>query len=651
MKNWNAFYKIKRHSRIDMWPFLLAVMVTAGSLAVLGFSGQNTQAAPYLGCSTSGYIFKYQASPNTSVQAVDMVTGTGSLAGTIPSRNFNAVGYNPKDNYFYGWDLTGSGTFLKVKNDLSAPEALTITGYSGPTTNIFSGDVDEDGHYWFFTVSGGTTTWHQIDLNTPNPTFIASGSTANPAGSEGTDWAYVPGTNSLYRGMDNGSNITIVAFNRTSKTYSAVGVVSNITAAADRNMGAVYADPNNNLYMSSHQSGKLWRVDLSDTAPFTALQLGASDPESNDGARCALASVPIDFGDAPDSYQTLIASDGPRHSIANFNITTSTAPLMLGSHLDIEIDGFPDVQAKGDDTDHEGLAGSSYVDDERGVTSIVATPGSSTTLTVPVKVTNTSSTTATLAGWIDLDNDGAFESGERVIASVPANSGTASYELTFPSTTFTTNTYARFRVFNGTVANPLPAGPATGGEIEDTLVQVGSYDATKAADPAEGSLVGPDQNVTYTITIQNTGATTLTNLKIDDDLSNVLDDATLQGAPVVTPASAGSATLTGNTLEFVGTISTGQSVTVSYTVKVKALGTLGNTSLVNTITAAHSASCHPDVVNGVPTVNDPDCQTSHPINTTPLPSTGSNMIVPIVAASGLLLLATIGLVVSRRTAK
>ena len=630
---------------------MLATLITAGLFATFIFPTQNTQAAPYLSCSTSGYIFKYQASPNTNVQAVDMVTGSGSLAGTITSRNFNAVGYNPKDNYFYGWDLTGSGTFMRVKSDLSAPEPLTISGYSGPTTNIFSGDVDEDGHYWFFTVSGGTTTWHQIDLNTPSPTFIATGTTPNPTGSEGTDWAYVPGTDSLYRGMDNGTNITIVAFNRTSKAYSTAGVVSNITAAADRNMGAVYADPNNNLYMSSHQSGNLWRVDLGNTAPFTALQLGASDPESNDGARCALASVPIDFGDAPDSYQTLITSDGPRHSIANFNINASTAPLMLGTRLDIEVDGFPDAQAKGDDADHEGLAGSSYVDDERGVTSIVATPGSPTALSIPVKITNTSPAAATLAGWIDLDNDGAFETGERVTAGIPANSGTASYELTFPSTTFTTNTYARFRVFSGAVANPLPTGPVTGGEVEDTLVQVGSYDATKAADPTEGSLIGPGQNVTYTITIQNTGATTLTNLKLDDNLSNVLDDATILGTPIVTPASGGSATVIGDLLEFVGTIPAGQSVTVSYTVKIKALGALGNTSLVNTITAAHSASCHPDIINGAPTVNDPDCQTSHSINTTSLPSTGSNIVIPIVAAFSLLLLAVFGLVISRHTAK
>lgn len=610
-----------------------ALLITAAFIAL---PSRPTQAAPYFGCSPNGYIFKYQASPNTAVQAVDMVTGLGSSAGTLTARNFNAVGYNPKDNYFYGWDLTGGGTFMRVKSDFAtSAESLTISGYAGPTTNIFSGDVDEDGYYWFFTV-GGTTTWHRINLNTATPTFVETGSTANPTGSEGTDWAYVPGTNKLYRGMDNGTNITIVAFDRTSKTYSTAGVVSNITAAADRNMGAVYADPDGNFYMSSHQSGKLWRVDLTGPAPYTAVELGAADPQSNDGARCSLASIPVDFGDAPNSYLTFIASDGPRHSIANFDVNTSTAPLMLGTRIDIEVDGLPGAQAKGDDADHQGLAGSGYIDDERGVTNIIATPGVPTALTVPVKVTNNSAAPATLAGWIDLDADGTFETGERVTAAIDANSGTATYELSFPSTTFNTNTYARFRLFTDTVANPLPSGAVAVGEVEDVLVQVGSYSANKTANPAEGSTVDPGQTVTYTVTIQNTGATALANLKVDDDLADVLDDATVEGSPTVTPSSAGTASIIGSVLEYVGDIAVGQSVTVTYAVKIKDAGALGssNASLQNTILAAHSTNCHPVVSSGSATAGGPDCQTTHAV--AGLANTGSNQVLPVVLGTTLI---------------
>lgn len=624
--------------------------LVVATIALLFGQTKPSAAAPYLGCSPSGYIFKYQSTTTTQVQAVDMVTGLGSAAGTITGRQFNAVGYNVKDNNFYGWDLS-AGQFIKVSSDFNTVTPLSVTGYSGPTTNVFSGDVDEDGYYWSFVVSGATTTWYRINLNTPTPTFVESGSTANPPGNEGTDWAYAPGTDNLYRGMDNGTNITVVAFNRTSKTYTTVGAVSNITAAADRNMGAVYADPKGNFYLSSHTSGKLWRVDLSDTPPFTAIELGAADPESNDGARCSLASVPTDYGDAPAGYDTTIDADGPRHGVINFDAFGSSSPLMLGKKVDIENDGFPNADASGDDADHEGIQGSPFVDDERGVTHIVATPGSSDPLIVPAYVTNTSGQSATLAGWIDLDNDTVFETGERVTATVP--SGASGYQqLAFPAppAPYSANTFARFRLFaaNDTSAAAtglLPGGPAAGGEVEDVLVQVGTYDATKTANPAEGSTLDPGQTVTYTIAIQNTGSTNLTNLKLDDDLSDVLDDATVQGAPTVNPASAGTASITGNVLEFVGDVGLGQTVTVTYSVKIKDGGTLGNAALHNVILATHSASCHPAISGGSASVNDPDCQTTHSISG--LATTGTSLLAPLVLAAGFMGAGLLVVVMSR----
>lgn len=627
------------HKRLAISLVFAAIAMAAVALIFTQIRPSN--AAPYFGCSPNGYIVKDNGS-HTDIQAIDMVTGQGSSAGQVQNHRLNAIGYNPKDNHFYAWDLQ-NGVYVRLDADFNVTATFTTTniGYSGPTNDIFAGDVDEDGYHWFFRVAGGTTTWYRVDTNTATPTFIESGSTANPTDppdtlSEGTDWAYIPGTNKLYRGMDNGTDITIVAFDRTSKAYSVIGKVTNITAggSAGRNMGAVYADPDGNFYMSSNGTGILWRVDLgapSGPNTFTAVELDAADVGSNDGARCVLASIPIDLGDAPTGYDTLIADDGPRHSIVGFNLGSSTAPLMLGTNVDIDPDGFPGAQATGDDDDHQG---SSFVDDERGVTNIVATPGTPTALAVPVKVTNNSVSAATLAGWIDLDNNGAFDAGERLTASIPANSGTAVYQLTFPSTTFTVNTYARFRVFNGVVANPLPTGTATGGEIEDVLVQVGTYDANKASNPIEGTALDPGQTVTYTITIQNTGATNLVNLKVDDDLTNVLDDATLQGNPIVSPSSAGTATINGNMLEFAGDVAVGGTVTVTYTVKVKDSGTLANASLLNTILATHSTSCHPNVSGGSATVADPDCQTTHPISG--LADTGTAIVLPLVAAGGLL---------------
>ena len=183
----------------------------------------------------------------------------------------------------------------------------------------------------------------------------------------------------------------------------------------------------------------------------------------------------LDYGDAPASYGTLVAADGPRHSIAGFDGSAHTSSLMLGTHVDDELNGVPTAGADGDDTADTA--------DEDGVPAAITQSNGATT-PVQVTVTNSSTTPATLAGWIDGNANGVFDAAERVTATVPAGSGTATYSLTFPAATLNTDTSARFRVFSGAVANPLPTGAAAGGEVEDYTVTPGAPVVTCATDPA-----------------------------------------------------------------------------------------------------------------------------------------------------------------------
>ena len=68
---------------------------------------------------------------------------------------------------------------------------------------------------------------------------------------------------------------------------------------------------------------------------------------------------PLDFGDAPASYGTLLAGNGARHTVEGYDAAARTAPLMLGTTIDVEADGQPDATATGDDA--------SEIDDEDGV--------------------------------------------------------------------------------------------------------------------------------------------------------------------------------------------------------------------------------------------------------------------------------------------
>ena len=76
---------------------------------------------------------------------------------------------------------------------------------------------------------------------------------------------------------------------------------------------------------------------------------------SNDGARCRLPLL-LESGDAPDSaagtaggaipdYRTTVSDDGPRHQLA----ATAATRVTLGTQIDGEENGQPNVAATGDD--------------------------------------------------------------------------------------------------------------------------------------------------------------------------------------------------------------------------------------------------------------------------------------------------------------
>jgi uncharacterized repeat protein (TIGR01451 family)/fimbrial isopeptide formation D2 family protein len=262
-----------------------------------------------------------------------------------------------------------------------------------------------------------------------------------------------------------------------------------------------------------------------------------------------------DYGDAPESYATTAAVNGPHH-----HVTTST--LRLGANSEFDADGLPTPGADGDDTDRN--------DDEDGVSApIVQTLGESTAVTV--SATNALGIDATLAGWIDLDGNGTFDPAEREIVSVPAGSGTANYRLTFPTPTVRRTTYARFRLFPGTPADPQPTGPATAGEVEDYRVTTRALDVTKRSDATTDNK--PGDVVHYTVTLTNSGSgdyTAADPAAVVDDLSAVLDDATF--ADDATADRGSAPTYTAPRLTWSGPLPAGQSVTLTYSVKLRGGG-------------------------------------------------------------------------------
>ena len=176
---------------------------------------------------------------------------------------------------------------------------------------------------------------------------------------------------------------------------------------------------------------------------------------------------PYDWGDAPDAptsprYPTLQVNNGARHLIQ--------AGFMLGVAIDADLDGQPDANAAGDDSDWDG-------DDEDGVTFLNPLMQGQQAC-VDVYLTDAGNG-GRLDGWVDFDNSGMWEGTERVFSGywlTPGiNSGLC---FTVPTAATPGRTYARFRLSRE--GGTAPVGAWTNGEVEDYQVVI---EAVKWAQP------------------------------------------------------------------------------------------------------------------------------------------------------------------------
>ncbi|MBD5785993.1 DUF11 domain-containing protein [Cellulosimicrobium terreum] len=548
----------------------------------------------------------------TDLRGVDLVTGeVSNLGDDISGANLNALGFNPLDGYLYA--INGNSTGL---NRITTDGVVTGLGSIGlnQAAQWQTGDVDEEGHFWIAqgTQQQSVLRWAEVDLEPGSPTYaqvLATGTT--PRDSLGlfavSDWAYSLADGGLYTitnrtGTD---DFVVVRFDTTSHDLTVVADLGVLQApgqpalGANTPFGAIYADSSGNLYGSHNATGQIWRVNPT-TLEATYFAPGPTS-SGNDGARCVFAPVAVDLGDAPDSYGTTLAADGARHGLES---TSGTTSLMLGASVDAEDDGVPGPGADGDD--------STGSDDEDGVAGPIGLVPSVAT-TVTVAATNDTGEDATLSGWIDIDGDGTFDDDERAFVTVPAGSGTADYDLLFPAATVTTDTYARFRLFPGTVADPAPTGAAGDGEVEDYLVEVAEPELTIAKSvetdvPAEAV---PGGTVTYTVTVANTGVVPYpvgSPASVTDDLGGVLDDATLDADSLAATSDGASTpeppTVDGETLSWSGALEPGETVTLTYAVTVDD-PPAGDGLLENAVTGPPESSC----ADGT----EPGCSTDTPV--------------------------------------
>ncbi len=161
----------------------------------------------------------------------------------------------------------------------------------------------------------------------------------------------------------------------------------------------------------------------------------------------------LDFGDAPDTYNTLLGSNGARHN-------TSVA-FHLGATVDGDVDGQPTPTGNGDDIDAEG-------DDDDGVT----LPSAFITGTT-ANITVNASGAGFLNAWVDFNNDGDFgDMGEQVFTNQALATDDNNLTIAVPAGAVPALTFARFRYTTATVMTPSFVGLQTTGEVEDYQVNI-----------------------------------------------------------------------------------------------------------------------------------------------------------------------------------
>lgn len=160
-----------------------------------------------------------------------------------------------------------------------------------------------------------------------------------------------------------------------------------------------------------------------------------------------------DYGDLPDTYGTTFSQDGARHYIAGVYLGPTASP-------DADSDGQPTPTAIGDDVNGN--------DDEDGAVFAGALQaGQLATATV------TASAPGVLNVWADWNDNGVFDTAERVFADQLLIGGPNSLSFTVPADAVLDSTAFRFRFTDTTgQGGDSPTGLAFSGEVEDYTVSV-----------------------------------------------------------------------------------------------------------------------------------------------------------------------------------
>ncbi len=414
----------------------------------------------------------------------------------------NGGGYNDNNGLIYSMSRLTNGVLIitEVEDTSGTQEGkYTFTNHRvGPilgieTTNINSGDVYNNRHY----IKNFTTDEiYVINLDRTSPDYLTLEKRIEIKGynDKASDFTMKEddlGVPYIYMVSNASSeNPKLYVIDLEGNIISSETIISEDELTK---FGGQFIDEDNIFYGIDNNRGKIYKIDITSSPPEAIYFSETIAGIPNDAVLCHSTRrlLPLDFGDAPASYRTVLEHDGARHFVENYNSSDHTSNLMIGSHIDTETDGNVIPSGRHDDE--------LEIDDEDGLAteSLIIKETENSQYSIDVSVTNTKGT-ATLYAWIDFDHTGNFEEEEYAFVTVPVSSGLQEVTLTWelPEDIEIGLTYLRLRLTtqdldNSAANNNLDLrayGLANDGEVEDYRVLIGCVAGAEAPSLSDRSL-------------------------------------------------------------------------------------------------------------------------------------------------------------------
>lgn len=345
--------------------------------------------------------------------------------------------------------ITDSSGAYELQFDPSGEETISIrldeTTYPEPLRAITPINASQQAELVLTNFDPGDSFAGQDFFLKPTASFI-TGSVWQDTDEDGVFDASESAVDGTALGVD-GTNVAVFVYYDADNNgvFNAGDVRADVDASGNYNLEFV----NPGTYVIRIDTTN---ADFSQTFPFGggAQFVTLLAEETSEGVNFGVKDQRVfDYGDLPDTYGTVLGSDGARHRVTGNVYLGASAP-------DLELDGQPTINSDGDDNDGN--------DDEDGVKFASADVQANSTIEFDITATGGG---ALLNAWVDFNNNGVFEASEQVFDDV-ADLGTGvetRISAPTPASVAGVDRYAaRFRW------GPFglgPTGVANDGEVED----------------------------------------------------------------------------------------------------------------------------------------------------------------------------------------